>query len=177
MGILDSKLKDLYNLLKYSSSYDKLNNSNIIHFLITDLCENSSPENGLCFSDNAFNLLNQIKDFNYKNIYLNNRMEPSIKFFKLVLNEIYDKLKSCFDEENTIDNVKNLQKFYSKLGKGFYDFLSTYANLGNREDLKLKNKIVFNILKQEDFSKAILSYISGMTDNFAIEIYNEIIRF
>ena len=177
LGILDSKLKDLYILLKYSSSYDKLNNSNIIHFLITDLCENSSPENGLCFSDNAFNLLNQIKDFNYKNIYLNNRMEPSIKFFKLVLNEIYDKLKSCFDEENTIDNVKNLQKFYPKLGKGFYDFLSTYANLGNREDLKLKNKIVFNISKQEDFSKAILSYISGMTDNFAIEIYNEIIRF
>ena len=30
---------------------------------------------------------------------------------------------------------------------------------------------------KEDFYKSIISYISGMTDNFAIEIYNEIIRF
>ena len=28
-----------------------------------------------------------------------------------------------------------------------------------------------------DFYKAIIYYISGMTDNFAIEIYNEIINF
>lgn len=177
LGILDYHLKDLYSLLNYNSSDDKLNNSNIIHFLIIDLCENSSPENGLCFSNNAFTLMNQIKDFNYKNIYLNSRMEPSVKFFELVLNEIYEKLKSCFDYKNTIANVKKLQKFYPKLSKGFYEFLKNYANLDNREELKLKNKVVFDILKPEEFNKAILSYISGMTDNFAIEIYNEIIRF
>ena len=30
---------------------------------------------------------------------------------------------------------------------------------------------------EKDFYKAIIYYISGMTDNFAVEIYNEIIHF
>ena len=35
----------------------------------------------------------------------------------------------------------------------------------------------FSIDNAKDFYKAIIYYISGMTDNFAIEIYNEIINF
>ena len=175
LGILDNHLKELYSLLNYNSSDYKLNNSNIIHYLVTDLCENSSPEKGLCFSTKAFHLMNQIKDFNYKNIYFCNRMTPSIKFFKLVLDEIYNKLEDCFDAENTFANIQKLNKFYPKLSTGFSEFLKNYTNLSDRENLK--NKIVFDIKKSEDFILAILSYISGMTDNFAIELYNEIIRF
>ena len=177
LGILDNHLQELYDLLNYNLSYQKLNNSNIINYLVTDLCKNSSPEKGLCFSDKAFDLINKIKDFNYKNIYFSDRIRPSNNFFKLVLNEIYDKLKNCFEEENTLNNVQKLEKFYPNLSNGFYDFLENYADFGNREELKLKNKIVFDIKNKEDFYKAILTYISGMTDNFAIEIYNEIIRF
>lgn len=177
LGILDNHLQELYDLLNYNSSDQKLNNSNIINYLVTDLCENSSPEKGLCFSDKAFDLINKIKDFNYKNIYFSDRIRPSNNFFKLVLNEIYDKLKNCFEEENTLNNVQKLEKFYPNLSNGFHDFLENYADFGNREELKLKNKIVFDIKNKEDFYKAILTYISGMTDNFAIEIYNEIIRF
>lgn len=177
LGILDNHLQELYDLLNYNLSYQKLNNSNIINYLVTDLCKNSSPEKGLCFSHKAFDLINKIKDFNYKNIYFSDRIRPSNNFFKLVLNEIYDKLKNCFEEENTLNNVQKLEKFYPNLSNGFYDFLQNYADFGNREELKLKNKIVFDIKNKEDFYKAILTYISGMTDNFAIEIYNEIIRF
>lgn len=177
LGILDNHLQELYDLLNYNSSDHKLNNSNIINYLVTDLSENSSPEKGLCFSDKAFDLINKIKDFNYKNIYFSDRIKPSNNFFKLVLNEIYDKLKNCFEEENTLNNIQKLKKFYPNLSNGFHDFLENYVDFGNREELKLKNKIVFNIKNKEDFYKAILTYISGMTDNFAIEIYNEIIRF
>ena len=177
LGILDNHLQELYDLLNYNLSYQKLNNSNIINYLVTDLCKNSSPEKGLCFSHKAFDLINKIKDFNYKNIYFSDRIRPSNNFFKLVLNEIYDKLKNCFEEENTLNNVQKLEKFYPNLSNGFYDFLENYADFGNREELKLKNKIVFDIKNKEDFYKAILTYISGMTDNFAIKIYNEIIRF
>lgn len=177
LGILDNHLQELYDLLNYNSSNYKLNNGNIINYLVNDLCENSSPEKGLCFSSNAFELLNKIKEFNYKNIYFSNRIIPSNTYFKLVINEIYDKLKSCFDEENTLSNILNLNKFYPKLSAGFYNFLENYADFGNREELKLKNKIIFDIKNKEDFYSSILSYISGMTDNFAIEIYNEIISF
>ena len=177
LGILDNHVQELYNLLNYNSSDKKLNNSNIINYLVSDLCNNSSPENGLCFSSEAFELMNKIKDFNYKNIYFSDRMKPSMKFFELVIHEIYNTLKGCYDTKNTLSNLQKLEKFYPKLSYGFYHFLENYADFGNRETLKLKNSIVFNYQDETDFIKAILSYISGMTDNFAIEIYNEIIGF
>lgn len=81
------------------------------------------------------------------------------------------------NQENTLSNIKRLNKFYPKLSNGFYEFLQNYSDFGNRKNLKLKNQIIFDYKNKEDFYKSIISYISGMTDNFAIEIYNEIIRF
>lgn len=177
LGILDEHLDELYDLLGYDSNNEKLNNTIIINYLITDLCKNSSPENGLCFSDKAFKLINEINKFNYINIYACPRIMPSNRYFDVVLNEIYSLLKSTFDSENTLVNVKNLSKFYPKLSETFSSFISYYYDFGNRESLKLKNKILFNTESKTDFYKAILYFISGMTDNFAIEIYNEIIGF
>ena len=176
LRILDNHLQELYDLLNYNSS-ETLNNSTIINYLVCDLCENSSPDSGLSFSKEALDLMNKIKDFNYKHIYFCRRTKTSIKYFKLVINEIYDILKECFDRENTINNIISLKKYYPKLADGFYHFLENYCDFSNREELKLKNRIIFYISDEYDFSKAIISYISGMTDNFAMEMYNEIIRF
>lgn len=176
LGILDNHLEELYNLLNYDSS-ETLNNSIIINYLVCDLCENSTPEKGLCFSTKALNLMNKIKEFNYNHIYFSRRTLTATKYFNLVINEIYDILNNCYDGENTLENIKMLNKFYPKLEEGFYHFLENYCNFADRDELKLKNKIVFDITDKIDFSKAIISYISGMTDNFAMEIYNEIIRF
>ena len=57
------------------------------------------------------------------------------------------------------------------------NFITDYYDFDNRENLRLKNKVLFSIDNEKDFYKAIIYYISGMTDNFAIEIYNEIIHF
>ena len=176
LGILDNHLEELYSLLNFDSS-ETLNNSTIINYLVCDLCENSSPEIGLSFSSKAFNLMNKIKEFNYKHIYFSRRTRTSTKYFKLVINEIYDILKECYDNENTLQNLNSLRKFYPKLANEFYHFLENYCDFGNREELKLKNKIIYDISNEQDFSNAIISYISGMTDNFAMEMYNEIIRF
>lgn len=176
LGILDEHLQELYNLLNYESS-EVLNNSTIINYFVCDLCQNSSFEKGLCFSKKAYDLMNKIKDFNYKHIYFSRRTITSIKYFELIINEIYNILFECFDNKNTLKNLKVLEKFYPKLIDGFYHYLENYCNFSNRNELKLKNKLVFDLSIKEDFSRAIISYISGMTDNFAIEIYNELIRF
>lgn len=177
LGILDNHLQELYDLLNDDNFDKKLNNSSIINYFVCDLCENSSPEKGLCFSDKAFCLMNKIKDFNYQNIYFSDRLKPSMKFFELVIHEIYDTLKGCFDGENSLHCLQELAKFYPKLSNGFYHFLENYSNFANRKELRLKNQVIFDSSNEKDFCKAILSYISGMTDNFAIEIYNEIIGF
>ena len=166
LGILDNHLDELYKLLDSKYTKDKINNTIIINYLITDLCENSSPEKGLCFSQDA-----------YKYIYNCQRIQPSNRYFNIVLTEIYSLLKSTFEQDHTLENVENLNKFYPKLYKNFLSFLNHYFDLGNRENLKLKNQIVFNLNNEKEFYKAIIYFISGMTDNFAIEIYNEIIGF
>lgn len=176
LGILENHLDELYELLQTSSN-TPINNTVIINYLVNDLCKNSTPELGLHFSDEAFSLMNKIKTFNYLNIYTNDRLKPSVRYFKLVINEIYDTLKSCFDGKNTINNIKSLSKISKKLSESFIGFVYSYYDYGNRDELRLKNKVLFDINSEVDFYKCILFYISGMTDNFAIEIYNDIIGF
>ena len=175
LGILDNHLTELYNLLNINIENEKLNNTIIINYLISDLCENSTPKNGLCFSNKAFDLMNKIKQFNYQNIYLCDRIKPSNRFFEVVLSEIYNTLKSCYNNKNAINSVQKLKKFYPTLYKDFSGFLCKYYSIPDRKNLK--NKIIFDDSAQKDFYRSILYYISGMTDKYAIEIYNEIIGF
>lgn len=177
LGILDEHLDELYNMFNHNFADNTLNNSTIINFLVCDLCTNSSPEKGLCFSPEAFDLLNKIKDFNYKHIYFSDKLKNSLPYFELVLTEIYSKLKNCFDSNNTLSNLHKLQRTYPKLITGFCSFLDNYCAYARTPENKLANKIIFDIFNPSDYFKAILSYISGMTDNYAIELYNEIIRF
>ena len=156
---------------------DIINNTNLINNLIYDLCENSSPEKGLCLSENALNLMNRIKAFNYKYIYASNRIKPSTRYFRVVINEIYNLLKSMYDGQNTLNKLNDVSDIYPNLCKGFINFITDYYDFDNRENIRLKNKVLFSIDNEKDFYKAIIYYISGMTDNFAIEIYNEIIHF
>lgn len=177
LGILDTHLEDLKQLLRPIQDEKEINNSAIINYLVLDLCQNSSPEKGLCFSESAFELMNEIKEFNYKHIYFSNRVKPAMKYFELVINEIYDTLKSCYSKGITMFNIKKLERFYPKLSNGFYNYLENYSDFSNRENLKLKNKIIFDVNDFNSYCESIIYYISGMTDNFAIEIYNEIIGF
>lgn len=176
LGILDNHLDEMYELLRISPD-KSINNTVLIHYLIKDLCQNSSPTEGLCFSEEAFHLLNKIKNFNYLNIYQCDRIKPSKRYFKLVLTEIYNTLKNCYDGENTLNRLKNLSKVSRMLSESFIGFVYQYYDYGNRDELKLKNRILFEKTSEVDYCRAIIYYISGMTDNFAIDIYNDIIGF
>ena len=165
LGILDEHLDDLYKILNKNKS-EVINNTVIINSLIYDLCNNSSPEKGLCFSEEIFELIKEIKDFNYKYIYLSERLKPSTKYFELVLNQIYD----------TLNNSKEkLKRFYPELFKDFEDWLSYYWNLPRNKNAK--NKAIFDLNDRKSYSQAIIYYIAGMTDNYAIDMYNKIVGF
>ena len=173
LGILDKHLDKLYSLVGYSNGV--INNTVIIYNLIYDLCTNSSPENGLCFSDESLNLMNKIKKFNYEYIYLSDMLKPSDNYFSVVINQIYDILKNLYDGINTFENLNKYFKFYPTLVESFTDWLNKFSTNGKRE--KAKNKILFDLSIPNDYYSAIIYYISGMTDKFAIDLYNEIIGF
>lgn len=177
LGILDNHLNELSDLISGTMKNKMLNNSNIIHYLVYDLCQNSSPENGLCFSDEAFQLVNKVKAFNYKNIYFSDRIKPSNRYFELVLTEIYTTLKSCFDGKDAFSSAKSLEKFYPSLYKDFSSFLYSFYDYPDRVSSKFKNRVLFLPSCESDFCQAILFFVSGMTDNYAMEVYNEIVGF
>lgn len=173
LGILDEHLDILYSLLGHTSG--TINNTVIINNLIYDLCKNSSPKIGLCFSDDALNLMNKIKKFNYEYIYLSKILKPSDEYFSIVINRIYETLKSTYDYKNTFDNLDKLKKFYPNLINGFIDWFANFSVTSNRNNLK--NKVLFDLNNPNDYYFAIVLYIAGMTDKFAIDTYNEIIGF
>ena len=174
VGILDKHLSELYKILR--SDHDEvINNTIIINNLIKDLCQNSSPEKGLCFSDEMFNLMNELKKFNYEYIYLSDRLRPSSRYFDLVLNEIYNTLKNTYDGENTLDKIHKMKNFYPDILNNFEEWLSRYWTFERKQGAN--NEVLFDITNENDYSKAIIYYISGMTDKFAVEMYNKIIGF
>ena len=69
LGFLDETTKN--ELLKMARANDEnvLNTTVIMHNLIIDICENSSPEKGICLSPNFLEQINSIKNFNYEHIY------------------------------------------------------------------------------------------------------------
>jgi dGTPase len=168
LGILDKDLDELNTILNYNSN-EKINNTVIINDLIFDLCNNSSPEEGLCFSNEMFNMINNLKKFNYQKIYLSDKLIESTYYFKLVLNSIYELLKDSFNSK------EKTRKICPELINDFEDWIKNYWNLERPRDNK--NDRIFNIENEKDYYKAIIYYISGMTDNYAIKMYNKIIGF
>ena len=112
-------------------------------------------------------------NFIFKNVYNSQKLKSSNKYFKLVLEEIFMTLNSLYDGENTIIRLKEKQHIYPNLIAGFIQWVMVYIK-ENKEGLNYK---LYSLKEKKDYSKAIIHYISGMTDKYAIEIYNEIISF
>ena len=162
LGILDKRLKELHEVLKLDKDV-KINNTVILNMFIKDLCENSSLENGLCFSDEKFEMLNNLKEFNYKNIYLSEKTLGSVDYFELVLNKLFWFLSRM----NFRDD--DMKKICPVLADDFNKWLKEFFSLDiNHRDI---------IISDNEFLQAVIYYIAGMTDNFAIEMYNKIISF
>ena len=114
---------------------------------------------------------------NISKIYLNDKMAPSTRYFKIVINEVYYTLKNEFDEKNTIRNLKKLKRYYPNLSEEFVKWLSNYAETEERIEENYNNKIIYDLTNVKDYEKAIIDYISGMTDQYIISVYNEIVSF
>ena len=181
-GILsEDQINELVDILRNSCPNIKINavtTTELMHKFIIDLCQNSSPEKGLRFSDDCFKALLRIKKFNYENIYNNKRLLPFKDYVKLVINTIMKKLDKCYRIDCILD-IEETRKSCPKLIKSFEEWLIKYSNfnLEKKNQLKLDNKVIYNVEIQKEYRKAIIDFVSGMSDNFAIEMFNEIISF
>ena len=68
-----------------------------------------------------------------------------------------------------------MKKIHPEVFTAFEEWLSDYWQYARKETSH--NDILFDIENEKDYCKAIIYYISGMTDNFAIETYKKITGF
>ena len=74
-------------------------------------------------------------------------------------------------------------RYYKLLSSTFDEWLIKYSNYKENQELTKKHlplyntKEVFDIFDNESYEKCVIEYISGMTDQFAIQVYEEIITF
>ena len=166
-------------VMKKKIKFKDVNTSSLIHEFIVNLCLNSNPDKGLTFSKEHYEMMNKIKKFNYQKIYSNPRFIPFMKYAKLVINDIFDFLLSYYDGFNTLHKLSKYSKFYPTPTNDFSDWLIKYSNIDEKTHRirKYRNILIYDIENISDYKQAIIDYISGMSDNYAIKIYKELTEF
>lgn len=181
LGLLSQKDKN--DLLKMARAFDQhvMNTTVIMHNMIIDICQNSSPEQGIMLSKRFNNQLLAIKRFNYECIYRHKRLTPFRHYSELVLTQIFETLLSYYSAEHTWEMLKKDQKYTPKIIGSFERWLARYCLAeivpdGELKELSLRcenNKIYQKLDTEEIYIQAIIDYLSGMTDRFAIDLFNE----
>lgn len=184
-----SELRKLNKLLKNTINVDlkHVNNTVLMHEFIVDLCKTSSPREGIKFSPKYYELLKQVKEFNQDYIYKHQRLETYKKYAELVITSIFQVAKDMYDGKDTLNKLKKYKRIYPILVKYLREWLLKFFDVRENDEVrkkyraivnKFENRIIYSILSYEDYIKGIIDFISGMTDSFAIRIFNEeIIRF
>lgn len=185
LGFIDSAGQGKLN--KIARYYDQyaLNTTVIMNSMINDICENSDPDKGICFSQSGFEKLSEIKAFNYKEIYKNPRLKPFMSFSELVLNSIFEVLRDCYAGKYTFANIAHAKRESATLAESFSKWLARYCNVDIVPDslqkdvaLKCDNKKIYKNLETKSiYYQAIIDYLAGMTDRYAIEIFNELLAY
>lgn len=183
LKILNSNnIKELLKIVKAHTNQrlSEINNTVIMHNFIIDICNNSTPEGGIRFSQDHFNLMKELREFSYTYIYKHERLSTYQKYAQLVIESIYITLKKAYKDDDTIKQL-DLQygDIYPNLTQRFVQWLKKYSNdyAGFVRESKYKNKVLYDLSRQKDYLQAIIDFISGMTDNFAIRIFEELTTF
>ena len=174
------ELKDIIrkDIIKEEFNINEINNTVLMHRFIMDLCSQSNPDSGLIFSPGYLEFINRVKEFNYKNIYHHPRLESFRKYARLIIESVFDKLDEQYDGRETLSHLTRQERVYPELFGSFGKWLVKYSDISpGKRPARYQNDIIYNIDDRDDYRRAIMDFISGMTDNYAIKVFNEMIRF
>lgn len=165
--------------IKQKVKLKQINPTSLIYELVTDLCINSNPQDGLTFTKENFELMTQVKQFILEKVCMNKRMEPFMNYANLVMRTVYNFLKSYYGGMDTIKNLKKDTKLYTTIIVDFRKWLIKYSNIDMdlRELRKYQNKVIYDMNNLQDYQQAIIDFISCMTDKYIMRVYNDLISF
>lgn len=182
LGFISEEKKKELERLAQKYDVEAINTTVLIHKLISDICANSSPQDGICLSENHCRMMNEIKMFNGEAIYKNPRFNAYKGYVDLVLNSLFDTLLTFYAGDETLVELNRDQKVYPHLITDFVSHLSLYSELClpefEEEKQRYRNAKIYGRLETKQiYGQAIIDYISGMTDRYAIAMFEELLRY
>lgn len=124
------KLDDIPNILGTS-------NKEIINTIVIDIIDNSLNKNSIKMSKPIYQALNELKNFNYKQIYYKSMTKEEIDYYRLWFNKLYNNYLNDI-EKNNKDSI--IYKLF----------------LNNQNELYLTNT---------NSKRMVIDFIAGMTDD------------
>lgn len=182
LDVIDKKqvdqLKKHLNLIA-NDSFLAINNGSIVNYFIKDVVMNSSIEQGIGLSNEAFLVMKEIMKFNYNNIYLIKKVQVHNKYVELILSSIFEYLYDFKDNKDIIVSLKQQQEKKPLIIKYYLQWLYKYAKIPNHpRDAIYQNHIVYDFeTDKQAFEKSILDYLASMTDSFIIKAFQELLSF
>jgi dGTPase len=157
----------------------EVNNTALIHRFITDMCSSSSPDAGMCLSEESVRLMRTIREFSLNQIYQHARLNCYKEYARVVLKGIYSTLLNWYRDQNTLVEIRRHQRIYPLLTGVFADWVVKYTRIDPllRKRRRYENAVVYDFEQEADYRKAIIDFMSGMTDNFAIRVFGQLTSF
>lgn len=170
--------KLLQELNRSGTQFRAINNGSVVNYFILDVV-NCSDENGIALSQEAYDKMHMIMDFNYQHIYEIKRVKVHTQYVSLIMHSIFDFLYDYGTHDHFYEDLLKDQKHYPKLISHYLTFLDKYALFSGekREDI-YENKVVFDFVHDpQALTKSIIDYLAGMTDTFLLSAFNELLSF
>lgn len=161
------------------SESKEINNTTLIHSFVLDLLDNSNPESGLAFSPWYQDLLKALREVSTNLIYDNRRLEYSKKLVRLVIESIFSQLMKLENGNLSVERIDTGLQHYPILNDAFVELMIQYSNISEslKKDSRFDNKSIYDINNRGQYIRAVIDFISGMTDNFALNVFEEFTRF
>ncbi len=133
-------------------------NGQLIHAMVVDIIKNSANKDTVGFSDKTYEVVTNLKHFNYKNIYGHPDLRKYDVFCDRIINNLFDYtydllVKHKFDFGKYAESDIELDKNFGDYLEGQFDFYQQ---------------------SQDNEKQIITDYISGMTDIYALESIKQI---
>ena len=121
-----------------------ITNSQIVNTIILDIINNSYNKNYIKLSEDIFNTIIELKQFNYKNIYYKVYSDEELEQLEVMFNVVFDKYLN--DLKNNNENSIIYKNYLSNMDE-------SYVNNFSKE-------------------RIVIDYIAGMTDEYLLKQYN-----
>ena len=121
-------------------------NKEMVNTLVLDIINNSIDKPYIKLSEEVFKALNELMKFNYEHIYNVINAQKEVKTYSLMYEELFYYYKNALDNNDITNDI-------------FVQFL---------------NGMDINYLKETSNVRKVIDYMSGMTDDYFINRYNEI---